>query len=312
MHLDLDGLADQFLGGADDDHGAVIEITDALALVFAFAGDTDVEHVAGEDGGFQRSGKGVQVDERNGLELGHFAEVEVVRVKLRVEDACELEELGIDFLFLGEIHVMHAHFAARVLADAVQHVEAASAARPADGVLRIGNELQLAKNELRHHNDAFDEAAFNEIGDAAIDNHAGIEHDLVLGLVLRTKPDVGDEQREVFLVAAHRENHPDVAEAKKHRKPQEPACSLIREDEKVGAVDHPGHHCPEHQAEGGGGESSEREAFEHLVQCDEQSGQPEADDAAIDAALDNLGAVLAYSVARHRTKQQEETSDDPK
>lgn len=47
LDLDFDLMADGGVAVVDDDHGAVGKIADALAFVFAFADDAEVEDFAG-------------------------------------------------------------------------------------------------------------------------------------------------------------------------------------------------------------------------------------------------------------------------
>ena len=60
FHFDL--LADVRLAIVDDDHRAVGQITDALALVLAFTDDFQLEDFAGQEDDLEALGNLVQVD----------------------------------------------------------------------------------------------------------------------------------------------------------------------------------------------------------------------------------------------------------
>ena len=69
--------------------------------------------------------------------------------------------------------------------------------------------MQLAQHELRNHDDAVEEAGLGDVGDAAVDDDAGIE-DLValLGLLLAAEDSAQRRQVEqVALAGAHDQAH---------------------------------------------------------------------------------------------------------
>ena len=74
---DFDGhlLANEGLGLVDDNHGAVVEVADALALVLALAHDAEGKDFAGQDDRLEDAGQLVEVEMGDGLEFGDFAEV---------------------------------------------------------------------------------------------------------------------------------------------------------------------------------------------------------------------------------------------
>ncbi len=195
-----------------DDHGAVVEIADALALVLAFAHDAQGEDFAGEDDGLEGVGQFVEVDVGDGLEFGHFAQVVVVGVELGAQGAGEADELGVDFGFLREIGLVDFEFVAFVLAQAGEHLQAAASAGADDGVVGIGDFLQFVEDESGDDERALDEIGFEKVGDAAVNNNAGVEEEEVFGLGLGGEADVGDDEGEILLVAAHGQDHAEVAE----------------------------------------------------------------------------------------------------
>ena len=111
----------------------------------------------------------------------------------------------------------------RVALDAVEHFEAAPAAGAFDGVGGIGDLLKFPEHKARDDDEAFEEVRLDQVGDAPVNDDAGVEQQQVVRLVLRREPDVGDDEREILLVAAHGEDDADVAEAQKQAEPDEPA-----------------------------------------------------------------------------------------
>ena len=87
---------------------------------------------------------------------------------------------------LGKIDVGNRDLDARHLLDLLQDVEAAPAAVALERVGRVGDELQLLEHELRDDERAVDEARFADVGDAAVDDHAGVEN-LVAALRARRR-----------------------------------------------------------------------------------------------------------------------------
>ena len=89
---------------------------------------------------------------------------------------------------------MNADFRVRVALKAVEHFESAAAAGAFDGVGGIGNLLNFLQHKTGHDDQALQKAGFNQIGDAPVNDDAGVEQQQVVGFVLRRKPDVGNDQ----------------------------------------------------------------------------------------------------------------------
>ena len=92
---------------------------------------------------------------------------------------------------------------------ALQHIQAAAAALALGAVGRVGHYLQLAQHELRNHEHAVDKSRFGDVGDAAVDDHAGIQY---LGAAARglVAGKDGIERRrvqQIALVCAHQQAH---------------------------------------------------------------------------------------------------------
>src|SRR5262249_47996098 len=131
-------------------------------------------------------------------------------------------QFGIDLFFFREIAVVNPHFIAGIALDAVQHFEAAAATGAFNGIVGIRDLLEFFEHKSGDNEQALDEIGFDKVGDAAINNDAGIQQEQVVRFVLRGKPDVRDDQGKIFLVAAHGQDHADVTEPEKQAKANEP------------------------------------------------------------------------------------------
>jgi len=67
-------------------------------------------------------------------------------------------------------------------AAAVQHFKPATAPRALDVVGGVGDLLQFQQHKSRHDDQSIDEMGFNQVGDASINDDAGVEQEEVSGL----------------------------------------------------------------------------------------------------------------------------------
>src|ERR1035437_11039093 len=116
---------------------------------------------------------------------------------------------------------------AGVALDAIKHLQTTAPARAFEGVIGIGNLLQLLQNKARHHDQALDKVGFDQVSNAPINNDTGIQQQEVVRFVLRRESDIGDDEREVLLVAAHRQHDANIAEAEKQAQANQPASGLL-------------------------------------------------------------------------------------
>ncbi len=254
LDFDFHFLADEGMAAVDHDHGAVGHVSHALVFLLAFAHDFEAENFAGEQDGFEGFGGVVDVDAFDGLKLGDFSEVEIVGVKAGIEVAGKLDEFGVHFLFFGEIAVVDFDLANGAALKAVEHVKAPAAACAADGVVGISDLLELAQDKSRDDDESLHNAGLDEVGDASVNDDAGVEEQDVVGLVLRRESYVRDDEGEVLFVAAHGEDDSDVAEAKEHCELDEPARLMLGVFKNAGVVHEVGNGQSKGEADGGGGE----------------------------------------------------------
>src|SRR4051812_9265567 len=82
LDLDVDLLANHVRGLIYDDHGAVVEVADALPFILSFTSNAKLENFAREENCFERIGHGGQIDEGDFLKLRDFAEIKIGGEKL--------------------------------------------------------------------------------------------------------------------------------------------------------------------------------------------------------------------------------------
>ena len=82
---------------------------------------------------------------------------------------------------------MMLHAERRIGLHLLQDIQSAPAALPPGAVRGIGYDLQLAQHELRHQQVSFQEAGFDHVCNAAIDDGTGIE-DFEIGLPCPRSP----------------------------------------------------------------------------------------------------------------------------
>ena len=70
---------------------------------------------------------------------------------------------------------MDAHLDLAVMLDAVEHFEAAPAAGALDGVAGVGDLLDFPEHEARDDDEAFEQARLDQVGDAPVNDDAGVE-----------------------------------------------------------------------------------------------------------------------------------------
>ena len=131
--------------------------------------------VAGQERRLECVGEVIEVEDPHRVQLGDAVEVEIVGQDARVPVARQLDQLGVDRVDVG-----------RVLIVAAQRPRAGpSGARPGprDRAGRgrggsahgVGDALQLVDDEARHDQRSEQEAGGDDVGDAAVDERAGVD-----------------------------------------------------------------------------------------------------------------------------------------
>jgi hypothetical protein len=80
--------------------------------------------------------------------------------------------------------------------NTLEDVETAAAAIPLHGIGRVGHHLEFVQNELRNYQNAVEETGIGDIGDAAVDDDAGIE-DLLIGAGLGFSAEYSAQSAEI-------------------------------------------------------------------------------------------------------------------
>jgi len=296
-------MANGALSIIDHHHSSIGQIADSLALVFAFTNDAQRKHFARQQNHTHGFSYVMQVDVIDRLELRYFSQIVIVGIEFRAQVPRQPNQFGIHFFFLWEIPVVKLHLVLGVFLYPIEHLQSAPATRSFDGVRGIRDLLELFEHKARKHNQPLDEIRFDQVRNAPVDNHAGIEQQEIVGLVLRSEANIGYNERKIFFVAAHRQNDADVTEAKKKAETNEPARGLVHLFKQARAIDQQGDHCSQKQTKGGGGESSQRKAFKHFVYRYHQPAKSEPDnhaDESAEMAADILGTDLADGIAADR------------
>ncbi len=208
-HGDVDGLRDHPLGVVHHHHGAVVQVSHALVVFLALLQNEDPHGLAGQHDGLQRVGQLVDVQHFDAVQLGHLVEVEIVGDDLAVVDLGQFDQLHVHFAHVREVVFHDLHGQVRHLLDALQDVQAAAAAVALHRIGRIGHQLQLAQHELRNHQHAVEETGFGDIGDAAVDDHAGVQNleRFLRALLAAEDAAQGRQVEHVALLGAHHQPH---------------------------------------------------------------------------------------------------------
>src|ERR1700730_14502522 len=74
----VDGARDHLLGVVDHHHGAGVQISDALVVLFAFFQNKDAHSFTGEYNRLQRIGQLIDVQDVDAVQLRHFIQIEIV------------------------------------------------------------------------------------------------------------------------------------------------------------------------------------------------------------------------------------------
>ena len=102
-YLGRDGLADHPARIVHDHHSPVIQVGNALVVLFALLEDEDLHGLTGQDNRFESVRQLVDVQYFNTAQLGNLVEIEVVGNDLRPQLFCQLDQLQVDFFYVGVV-----------------------------------------------------------------------------------------------------------------------------------------------------------------------------------------------------------------
>src|ERR1700689_4275780 len=166
------------------------------------------------------------------VQLGHFTEIEIIGHDGSAHLFSQLNQLQVDLTQLGKVILDNLYGEQWMGLHLLQNIQPAPAALPPGAVGGVGYDLQLAQHELWNHQRSFQKTGLHHIGDAAIDNGAGVK-DLKVALAGRS-PFAGKELsqapgkvQQVSLTGAH--HQPDVGHQHEHKELQQGSGSPWRQ-----------------------------------------------------------------------------------
>src|SRR5580704_5571592 len=171
---DIHGAVDQSACAVHNHHGAVIEIGDALGGFLPFPQNKDAHGFAGKHGGLQGVGKLVDIQHRDILDAGNLVEIVIVGDNFGAGAPREFDELLVYARGAGDIVVQHPNFEAGHFLHALQNFQAAAAALAFQGIRRIGDHLELVKDEAGQAERSIQKMRFANIDDTAVDEDTGV------------------------------------------------------------------------------------------------------------------------------------------
>ena len=158
----------------DDDHRSVVEVGHALPGLLALLDDLDLERIAGQERRLDRVRELIDVQDPNVVQLRHTVQVEVVGQDRGVAPVRQVDQLRVDGFHVMRVLVAQLHRDARVLLEHREDLQAAPAADATRLLAVIGDSLQLVNDEARHDQLAEQESRGDDVGDAAVDQRAGV------------------------------------------------------------------------------------------------------------------------------------------
>src|SRR5688572_27812521 len=158
----------------DDDHRAVLEVTESLRRLFPLLRDAHGDLLRREHDRADRFGEVVDVQDGDALQLRHAVEAVVVRHDRHAELARERDELPIR-AGRDRVRIEQLDLDRGLLLHPREHLEPTPSAFALGSIWRVREELQLGEDEARYDERAADEAALHDVGDASVDDDRGIE-----------------------------------------------------------------------------------------------------------------------------------------
>jgi hypothetical protein len=199
---EFDFLIDFVAGAFNDDHGAVLEVTDALGGAFAVFDDADFHGFAGKGDGLERFGDGVDVDDADAAEAGDFVEVVVVGDDATALLLGEEDELLIDafgFRDVGEGAIPEAEFKFGHGFELFEDIQATAATGAFEAVAGVGDGLKFVEDKTWDDDWAFEDAGDGHLGDAAVDDDGGVEDHGARAFGGAGELDVRDDEAKIVL-----------------------------------------------------------------------------------------------------------------
>src|SRR5665213_2671131 len=174
-HGDIDGFRDHLTRVIHYHHGAVVQIRDALVIFLALFENEYPHQLAGEHHRLQGVRQFIDVQHFDAMQLRDLVQVEIVGHNLARVDLGQLNQLHIDFANVREVFFDDLDGQLRHFLDTLQDVETAPPAVALHRIGGIGHQLQLVQYELGDHQRSVHKAGLDDVGNASVDDDAGVE-----------------------------------------------------------------------------------------------------------------------------------------
>src|SRR5262249_39219950 len=215
-HDHIDIFTDQSARVVNHYHGAVVQVGHALVVLLAFLEDEDLHDLAWQHDGFQGVRQLVDIEHLDAAQVGDFVEIEVVGHDRRVELFTQLDQLQVYFAHVRKIGFVNLHVERAVFLNALENIKTAPPPVAFGGIRRIGDLLQFAQDELRDENRAAHKTGFGDVGDAPVNDHAGVEN--FVALLRAAVTQYAAERRKVQVIAFRgADQQSDVGHEKRQR-----------------------------------------------------------------------------------------------
>ena len=141
-----------------------------------------MQALAGQCDGFDGVGELVQVERADALQFGDAGEVGVGQHQRRAAGERDADQARVDVgvLLVGVVGrlaqvVDDQHFGSLAGLEAGEQFEAGAAAAALERVAAVGDAAQFIEHEAGHDQVGEQEAALDDLGDAPVDDRAGVE-----------------------------------------------------------------------------------------------------------------------------------------
>src|SRR5580658_6288678 len=110
------------------------------------------------------------------MKLGDFVEIEIVGDDFGVPFLGQFQQLEIDFLDGGKIVRHNLNLQIVIGLHPLEHIQAAAAALAFGAVSRVSHDLQFTQDKFGNDESPVHKARIGNVGDAAVNDHRGIEN----------------------------------------------------------------------------------------------------------------------------------------
>src|SRR5262249_7811113 len=261
----------------DYNHGAVVQVSHPLVVFLPFFQDEYAHDLPGQNDGLERVREFVDVQHLHALELRNLIKVEIVGDDLAFVQFGQLDQLEIDFADGREIVLADLNGERSDLLQALGDVETTPAAVALERIGGVGDQLQFAKHELRGDHHAIEKAGFGNIGDAAIDDHAGIENLVALFELLLASENSAESRQVEQITLVCSDHQPDVGHQQHDHQFQEAASGTFHQAVVNDQCEQIGANNAENAADGSTDQALEADPMQAPLEDDNGDANQNAD-----------------------------------